>query len=34
MLRKGISILTLVAMLSLLYCSCEQGGMMEVKEPR
>ena len=33
MLRKGISILTLVAMLSLLYCSCEQGGMMEVKEP-
>ena len=33
MLRKGISILTLVAMLSILYCSCEQGGMMEVKEP-
>jgi hypothetical protein len=33
MLRKGISILTLAAMLSLLYCSCEQGGMTDVRTP-
>ena len=32
MLRKAVSILTLVAMLSFLYCSCEQGGMTEVTE--
>jgi len=33
MLKRGISILTLIAMLSFLYCSCEQGGMTEVTEP-
>jgi hypothetical protein len=33
MFKRGISILTLIAMLSLLYCSCEQGGMTEVTEP-
>lgn len=32
-MRKGVSILTLVAMLSLLYCSCEQGGVTKVTEP-
>jgi len=34
MLRKAVSILTLVAMLSLLYCSCEQGVMTGATEPR
>ena len=33
MFRKGISILTLVTMLSFLYCSCERGGMTDVTEP-
>ena len=33
MLRKTVSMLTLVAMLSLLYCSCEQGGMTESMDP-
>ncbi len=33
MMRKCVSILTLVAMLSFLYCSCEQGGVTEMTEP-
>ncbi len=33
MMRRCVSILTLVAMLSLLYCSCEQGGVTEVTRP-
>jgi hypothetical protein len=33
-IRKCVSILTLVAMLSLLYYSCEQGGVTEITEPK
>lgn len=33
MMRKCVSILTLVAMLSMLCCSCERGGVTEVARP-